>query len=190
MALEMPVLETARLNVRPFVLGDLEACHQLLDCEAWQTGQSVAQRREWLEWSVRNHGALARLEQPPYGDRAMVLRATGELIGSIGLVPSLGPFDRLASFGGDIAATRYRPEVGLFWAVRTAHQRQGYASEAARAVIAYAFAALQLDRLVATTEHANTASQAVMRRLGMAVERNPLPEPTWFQTVGVLRATA
>ncbi|MGH7789099.1 MAG: GNAT family N-acetyltransferase [Candidatus Binatia bacterium] len=188
MALDMPLLETARLIIRPFALDDLEACHQLLDHEAWQTGQSLAQRRQWLEWCVRNHGALARLEQPPYGDRAVVLRATGELIGSIGLVPSLGPFDRLPSFGGDAGAARYRPEVGLFWAVRSAHRRRGYASEAARAVIAYAFAALQLGRVIATTEDANLASQAVMRRLGMTVERNPLPEPVWFQTVGVLQA--
>ena len=31
-------------------------------------------------------------------------------------------------------------------------------------------------------------SIAVMRRLGMRVEQNPLPEPHWFQVVGWLDA--
>ena len=186
MPLEMPVLETARLLIRPFALSDLDDCHQLLDHEAWQTGQSLAERREWLEWSRRNHVALAQLTQPPYGDRAVVLRATGDLVGSIGLVPSLGPFERLPSFGGHVNTHHFRPEVGLFWATRTAHLRRGYAAEAARAMIDYAFTTLALARVVATTEYDNHASQAVMRRLGMQVERNPLPEPEWFQVVGVL----
>src|SRR4051812_1559936 len=41
-------------------------------------------------------------------------------------------------------------------------------------------------RIVAATEHDNLASIGVMRRLGMRIERNPDPEPHWFQTVGVL----
>jgi RimJ/RimL family protein N-acetyltransferase len=188
MPLHLPVLETPRLIVRPFALDDLEVCHQLFDVEAFQTGRSLAERRQWLEWNLRNHEALAQLAQPPYGDRAVVLKSTGEVVGAVGLVPSLGPFGRLPSFGADAQARRFQAEVGLFWATRTAHCRQGYAVEAARALIAYAFAVLMLGRVVATTEHANPASQAVMRRLGMTIERNPLPEPEWFQTVGVLFA--
>ena len=41
-------------------------------------------------------------------------------------------------------------------------------------------------RLIATTEHANSSSQAVMRRLGMRILENPHPEPAWLQTVGIL----
>jgi hypothetical protein len=32
------------------------------------------------------------------------------------------------------------------------------------------------------------SSIAVMRRLGMQIERNPLSQPEWFQTVGILHA--
>ena len=53
-------------------------------------------------------------------------------------------------------------------------------------MVSYAFDELDLDRVVATTEHSNLRSIAVMRRLGMTVERNPTAEPQWFQTVGVL----
>ena len=62
----------------------------------------------------------------------------------------------------------------------------GYATEAAAAVVGFGFETLELARIVATTEHRNVASQAVMRRLGMRIETNPDPEPPWFQVVGIL----
>ena len=40
--------------------------------------------------------------------------------------------------------------------------------------------------IIATTTDDNAASIAVMRKVGMVVERNPLPEPPWFQVVGIL----
>ena len=48
----------------------------------------------------------------------------------------------------------------------------------------------RLSRIVATTENDNHASQRVMRRLGMTVERNPFPDPFYFETVGFLDAEA
>lgn len=128
----------------------------------------------------RAHEAL---HQPPYEDRAIVLRKEGTLVGSVGLAPCLAPFGRLSSFGGGSHRT---PEVGLFWALFPAHWGKGFATEAARVMISYAFDELDLDRIVATTEHENLRSIGVMRRLGMTIERNPTAEPQWFQTVGVL----
>ena len=32
------------------------------------------------------------------------------------------------------------------------------------------------------------ASIGVMRAIGMTIEENPFPEPTWFQIVGILEA--
>jgi RimJ/RimL family protein N-acetyltransferase len=192
MSTALPVLETARLIVRPFALDDLEAAHALLDHEAWQTGKSLAEREGWLRWCVMNYVELANLYQPPYGDRAVALKSSGELVGAVGLVPSYGPFGRLPSFGRPPEATtsdRYEPAMGLFWATRTAHRRQGYAVEAARALIRFMFVEFNLRRIVAMTEYDNLASQAVMRKLGMSVERNPRPEPEWFQAVGVLGNT-
>ena len=83
----MPSLETVRLLIRPFEMSDLDAIFQILDVElgkgagdAVQVAQVRAERREWLEWSVLNYTALANLHQPPYGDRAIVLRANGAVI--------------------------------------------------------------------------------------------------------------
>lgn len=112
-----------------------------------------------------------------------MLRNTGEIIGSVGFAPCLMPFGQLPSFE---PTTHFTSEVGLFWALFPDQQDHGYAAEAAAAMVAYAFATLHLLRIVATTEHDNTKSINVMRRLGMRLERNPRAEPAWFQTVGIL----
>jgi RimJ/RimL family protein N-acetyltransferase len=194
--LEMPVLETARLLIRPFVMADLADARRLFDIEltdaelGTEKTDSVSERTHWLEWSVLNTSQLARLYQPPYGDRAVVLRSTGELIGSCGYVPCLCPFEQLPGFitGSSPGVTPglSSPEFGLFYAVSPAHQRQGYASEAARAMVDYALRSLRLKRVVATTTSDNLASQAIMRKLGMTLFKNPLPDPPWFQVVGAL----
>ena len=180
-------LETERLIIRPFTMDDLAIVHAIAN-ECF--GEiPLEERREWLTWQIMNYTALARLWQPPYGDRAVVRRSDGRLIGMVGLVQSWGPFDLLPSFKRLLRGTPTnlsRPEMGLFWALAGEARGQGYATEAARALIDYAFTKLRLARIVATTEHDNAASIAVMRRLGMTVERNPTGTPEWFQTVGVL----
>jgi RimJ/RimL family protein N-acetyltransferase len=194
MALVMPTLETPRLLVRPFALGDLETAHLVLDVELGYTlgedpAQARAKREAWLAWSVLNYAALADLHQPPYGDRAVVLRGSSEVIGAAGLAPVLAPLGQLPSAGQDLAypaSRRFTAEIGLFWAISPRRQGQGYATEAGRALIEWSFAHLNLRRIVATTEHTNAASIGVMRKLGMRLDRNPLPEPPWFQVVGIL----
>jgi RimJ/RimL family protein N-acetyltransferase len=191
----MPPLETTRLLIRPFVIEDLEPLHQILDIElsaadfGSEGAQSLDERREWLEWTVLNYDQLAKLYQPPYGDRAIVLRQTGQLIGAIGYVPCLGPFWQLAgSAAGSGAPARggFTAEFGLYYALSPAHQRQGYTSEAAAAMVRYAFEQIGLGRVIATTTYDNQGSIGVMRKLGMRIERNPSPEPPWFQVVGIL----
>ncbi len=183
--MKQPIV-TSRLRIRRFTLEDLDAVAPLHDDCFGEAPREV--RRMWLEWTMRNYVALEQLQQPPYGDYAIELRDGGEVIGAIGLVPSFGPFDRLPSLwcGSNSNPDLFRPEVGLFWAIAATHRRRGYASEAAAAMVAFAFNQLKLARIVATTEHDNAASIGVMQRIGMRIERNPLDEPAWFQTVGVL----
>ncbi|MCC6613237.1 MAG: GNAT family N-acetyltransferase [Anaerolineae bacterium] len=184
-------LETERLRIRPFVLEDLDAIAPILD-EGF--GHSpLDERRQWLEWSLRNYAALAQMYQPPYGDYAIVLKGDNLLIGAVGYVPSYGPFGKLPYFRArstEPVSELFTPEMGLFWAVGGAYRGQGYASEAAGALIRHAFEAMSLKRIVATTEYNNAASIAVMRRVGMIIERNPDPAPPWFQIVGILENPA
>lgn len=194
--LEMPVLETPRLVIRPFVLDDLADAHRLFDRELSPAGLHVeatgtlAARRAWLAWAAQSPRQLALLNQPPYGDRAITLKPGGELVGACGLVPCLAPFEQLPAFrsgqGSPANPGRWTPEVGLFYAISPAYRRQGYAGEAARALVDYAFRELHLRRIVATTDYDNPGSIGVMQKLGMRLEKNPLPEPPWLQVVGVL----
>ncbi len=173
------MLETERLQVRPLSVADAAEVRTV----------SGEPHPGWLEWTAATYGQLEALRQPPYGERAICLGDGSLLVGMVGVVPSMGPFGQLPGFGGVVGpADRMRPEVGLYWAVAPEHRGNGYATEAARAVIDHGFAELGLARMVATTERDNLASIAVMRRLGMRVERNPLPEPHWFQVVGWLDA--
>jgi ribosomal-protein-alanine N-acetyltransferase len=186
----MPRLETERLIIRPFVLDDLKILHRVLS-NAWNVpaggqAQSLLDRECWLRWTIANYAGLANLRQPPYGDRAVVLREGGQLIGSVGLVPGMGPFGQLPGFPANAGSRYWYPEIGLFWAIDPGYQRRGYATEAAQALVDFAGDVLKAGRIVATTEYANEPSIAVMRKLGMRILRNPLPEPEWFQVVGLL----
>jgi len=191
----MPTLETTRLIIRPFVIEDLIDAHRLFDIDLntddlhAEKMDTMKERAEWLEWSVLNYAQLAKLYQPPYGDRAIMMKKTGKLIGSCGYVPCLMPFEQLPNFSYYNASGKLghaTPEFGLFYAISPSHQRQGYASEAAQALVDYAFQNLDLMRIIATTDFHNNASIGVMRRLGMRVEKNPLAEPPWLQVVGVV----
>ena len=192
--LTMPPLETERLIIRPFTRADGEAVYQLLDLAlapdetAANPAAARAARERWLDWTVLNYEMLAALFQPPYGDRAIVLKEGEALIGACGYVPCLAPFGQLP---GTRSPTGDTPgfastEFGLYYAIDPGHRQRGYATEAARALADYAFAELRLRRIVATTDYDNAGSQGVMRRLGMRVERNPLPTPSWLQVVGTL----
>jgi RimJ/RimL family protein N-acetyltransferase len=185
-------IETERLVIRPFEANDLLPIHHVLDTAFGgpagpDDSQALRERESWLHWSILSQEWMPKLHQPPYGDLAVVLKSTGVLIGAVGLVPLLAPFHQIPELRGPEAVPgRYSPEVGLYWAIDPAYQRQGYASEAGHAMIGFGFKDLQLGRILATTEHGNAASQAVMRKLGMDISRNPLPEPEWMQVVGIL----
>jgi len=173
-------------------MDDLDHIHSILQQAFGEdnksTTHSYESRKDWLEWTVRNYVALAKLYQPPYGERAIVLRETGELIGAVGLVPAYGPYDSLPFFAERLQSPTQlsSPEMGLFWGLGDAYRGQGYATEAAQLLIDYMFEHWSLKRIIATTEYTNHKSQAVMQRLGMSIQRNPHPEPEWFQIVGVL----
>ncbi len=185
-------METSRLTIRPFEPGDSVEIHRILNAcfgvdPTQDPQQALAERRSYVRWSTLSQEWFTKLHQPPYGERAVVLRAIGALIGAVGLVPCLDRFEQIASMrAGSHDRGLSTTEIGLFWAIDPAHQRQGYAAEAARALIDFAFDTLNVARIIATTEYDNAASQGVMRRLGMRIERNPLPSPPWLQVVGVL----
>jgi RimJ/RimL family protein N-acetyltransferase len=179
-------IETERLLIRPFRPSDLLEAAAVLD--SCFEPEPIERRAEWLSWTIQNYEALARLGQPPYGDVAVTGKSDGIVLGTVGLVPCLGPFESLEYYrqNSSAPASGFTAEVGLFWAVAPQHRGTGIASEAAAGLAEWAFRTLSLDRLVAMTERENAPSIGVMRRLGMVIEINSSPEPPWFQVIGVL----
>lgn len=185
----MPVLETERLQIRPFHLNDETAVYHLRESLNWLPNEADQEaNHRYVLWNSLNHLSLAELDQPPYGDRIVVHRASGTVIGIVGFVPYVDFLTRLPTWGR-MADGPAIAAVGLVWMIAPAYQRQGYASEAGQALIGYAFNTLQLDRIIATTSYQNLPSQGVMEKLGMRLERNPFPDPPWLQVVGILERT-
>lgn len=84
-------------------------------------------------------------------------------------IPSVLPF---AGFVGlsvpGSAGLPFMPTVEIGWRLCQQAWGKGYASEAARVVLAHAFTALKLPEVVAFTTLTNQRSQAVMQRIGLS----------------------
>jgi RimJ/RimL family protein N-acetyltransferase len=148
----MTVIETDRLTLRPLLAGDAEAYAEM-----------------------RFHPKVAKWLPPAEGDPVEAARAT---IGRFaagwqqrGYAP-WGVFlaDRLIGHGG----LNFVPEFGeteVLWALHPDAWGKGYATEVARAALAYGFDTLGMALIFAITLPDNASSQAVMRRLGLIYRR-------------------
>lgn len=92
-----------------------------------------------------------------YGFFAAERKADGRLVGMIGLQP----------VRDDLPPA---PAVELGWRLAPDAQGTGLATEGAAAVLAWGFANLGRDALIAFTAESNLRSQAVMTRIGMRHE--------------------
>lgn len=147
-------LETERLRLRPFTLGDLDELAVLLgDAEALVLWGEPLDREGSRDWIERN---LARYEGDGFGRCAVVWRATEELVGDCGLISTV---------------VEDRPEIELGWIVRRSHWGRDIATEAGAAWRDHAFDVLGLGRIVSMISERNVASRRVAEKLGFTVER-------------------
>lgn len=61
----------------------------------------------------------------------------------------------------------FTPCVEIGWRLAAEHWGRGYATEAAREVLAYGFATLGLEEIVSFTTETNLRSRRVMEKLGL-----------------------
>jgi ribosomal-protein-alanine N-acetyltransferase len=147
-------LETARLRIRPLRDDDAPAmyafCREpaLTRYTSWEHHADPDVARAFIR---DQHAAAVRGLLPVW---AIADRETDALRGAIGLYDHL-PAVRRAEFG--------------FW-VGGPHQGRGIAVEAARAVVAYGFEAMDLVRVQAICHVENGASARVLERAGLACE--------------------
>lgn len=151
----MMVLETARLVVRRFTLGDAAFVLELLNDPGWlehigdRKVRNLEDAREYLR-----HRVLAMVERTGFGMDLVELKATGEPIGTCGLIKREALED-----------------VDIGFAFLERHRGQGLAFESAAAVFERGRGALGLERVVAIVSERNRRSIRLLEKLGLRYER-------------------
>lgn len=149
-----PRLEAGRLVLRPFGPDDADDVARLAGAlEIASTTLHIPHpyTREMAAGWIAGHGA--QFDAGAAAVFAMTLRASGTLIGAVGL-----------TIDGD----HRRAEVG-YW-VGTAWWGRGFGTEAVGAVLRYAFEDLDLHRVHAVHFTRNPASGRIMQKVGMTYE--------------------
>jgi RimJ/RimL family protein N-acetyltransferase len=146
-----PTIETERLVLRPFREADLDDFTAVMTSpqvraslhlpDDFSREQAWLQMVTWLgQWELRGTGHWAVEE-----------KSSGVCIGRAGLHnPERHDW----------------PGIEIGWTLHPAQWGKGYATEAGRGAVEYAFAHFDVDALYSVILHENTASQAVARRLG------------------------
>ncbi|MBK9739925.1 MAG: GNAT family N-acetyltransferase [Actinobacteria bacterium] len=144
-------METDRLLLRPFAAGDLPAYRLLMGQD--EVGEQLPRGRGF---TAEETDRLAQFwsdhwTQHGYGPFAVVERSSGTLLGHCGL-----------------KAVEETGEVELLYALGREHWGEGFATEAARACVAWADMVLDLPWLVGFVKPDNVRSIAVLTRAGFA----------------------
>jgi [ribosomal protein S5]-alanine N-acetyltransferase len=154
MALPTPTLHTARLRLRPFTGADGDALFTL--------HSSAHVLRYW--------------DAPPWSERGRAVRfmAACRQMADEGTGARLA-IDRLSdgTFLGWCSLTRWNPDhrsASLGYCLTDAAWGHGYATEAAGALVGWAFATLDLNRVQAETDTRNLASARVLEKVGFVRE--------------------
>lgn len=148
----MKILETSRLILREWRDADIPvfvAMNQDPKVMEFFPRTLSPQESETLLQRFRDH-----FTQHKFGPFALELKSTKEFIGFTGLmIPS---FD-----------AHFMPAVEIGWRLDSKHFGQGYATEAAKEVLRFAFDEIGLEEIVSFTIPANKASRNVMEKIGM-----------------------
>jgi ribosomal-protein-alanine N-acetyltransferase len=152
--LTVPTLTTERLVLRPLALTDAPDIQRLI------AAREIALNTLTIPHPYPEGGAeawiakqTARAENDQGVPFAITRREDGALMGDIGLV---------------VDFTNERAEIG-YW-IGVPFWGHGYGTEAARAVIAYGFGTLGLNRIFGIIFTRNAASGRVLEKAGMKFE--------------------
>lgn len=154
MSLATPTLHTARLRLRPFTDADGDALFAL------HSSAYVLRYWDAPPWSER-----ARAERFIEACQQMADEGTGARLA----------LDRLSdgAFIGWCGLTRWNPDyrsASLGYCLHDAAWGYGYATEAASALLEWAFDTLDLNRVQAETDTRNVASARVLEKVGFMRE--------------------
>lgn len=151
----MTLATTPRLLIRTLQLDDLDALVPILgDKAVMEFSTGSLSKDEIQEWLITR---IAEYDTNGFSVWAIVLKDENKLIGFCGIRP--------ADLDG-------RTEIELIFRFAQAYWGQGYATEAARGVVEYAFNTLAINEIIAVINSRNTRSQNVLQKLGMFYEKD------------------
>jgi [ribosomal protein S5]-alanine N-acetyltransferase len=151
---ESVILETERLRLREFTLADADALERVLgDSTAMEFYPAAFDRAGVEAWIVRNQ---RRYREEGSGLWAVVLKASGEVIGDCGCVRQ---------------EVEGRTELEIGYHVRRDLWGNGYATEAARACLDYAFTRLGAAKTISMIRPENLRSRRVAEKTGLTCEK-------------------
>lgn len=159
-------LASRHLVIRRFALGDAQALAsyrsdaEVARYQNWECPFPVSEARRF----IASLQGLAPGTPGTWFQFAVVLAVSGTLIGDVGLRTG-GADSRHAEVGFTLAA---------------AHQGHGYATEAVRAVVQYAFLQLAMQRVMSRTDARNLPAQRLLERLRFR-RQGEFGESTWFK---------
>jgi RimJ/RimL family protein N-acetyltransferase len=152
----LPIIETPRLILRGW---------RDEDAEPWIAMNADPRVMEFFQSTLSRAQAEADLakmraefERDGYGWWVVELKESRQFIGVVALVQLT--FE-----------AHFTPATEIGWRFTFEAWRKGYATEAATAVMQFAFETRGCDEVVSVTSQLNLRSQRVMRRIGMT--RNP-----------------
>jgi len=159
-------IETDRLILRPLVLADAEtAFHgwtgdaEVAEYVSWLPHRSIDETKKWLkeiEWKQDAEGNIIPRENYIWG---FVLKGTGELFGSGGLI-----------WENDLKLY----QVG--YNIKRTHWKNGYTTEAMKAILNFAVKNLNIRRVAGGHAKENHASARVIEKLGFVYDRDDMTD--------------
>ena len=158
------VIETERLILRPLTLNDADTAFrgwtgdkEVAKYVSWLPHHSIDDTIEWLkeiEWKQDEAGNILQSDCYIWG---FVLKETGELFGSGGLI--------------------WEEDWQLFqvgYNIKKTHWNRGYTTEAMRAVLKFAAVSLGLKKIAGGHAKENIASSKVIEKLGFVYDRDDI----------------
>jgi RimJ/RimL family protein N-acetyltransferase len=159
-------LGTERLVLRPFRPDDLAAFHAMHSDESvvrWLYNEPRSEQ-EAQQLLGRKIAGAALTEEGQWLSCAITLRESGAVVGDLSL--------------HWVSEAHRCGEVGFI--VAPAHQGRGYTTEAAAALLPFAFETMGWHRLIGRAEARNRGSARVLEKLGMRREAH-LVENEWVK---------
>ena len=147
-------LETERMRLVPLGLEDAAPLFEIFrhpDVRKYLLDDDLVSM-EWVRDEIA--ASVGSFEREGWGLWTIRPEPAGEIAGFAGFRPFFEP-----------------PEIQLLYGLHPDWWGHGLATEAARAVVDHAFGTLGFDEVRAATDRPNTASTAVLERLGMTLTR-------------------